>query len=134
MQRIIDGYICDEHGSRKVFYPCDPEKNTTCNKRSCAYRRSDGDCSITRDRAAARDGAKPFYIKLQRDTFVREYIVGSDGSAFDSDTCLRSFEIWCTERRDRHSHWTKRDTIEIVASIVSGICGSLLVLKLFGVF
>lgn len=82
MRRYIDGYACDASGKRVVYYDCDPAKNAECKKTMCAFRGvspwSGGHCDKTRNKAASRDGSKPFYIKLEQKgdelVFAREYI------------------------------------------------------------
>lgn len=81
MGQFIDGYICGKAGERTVFYDCDPEKNRTCKKSSCGLlgRGFGGSgCVATTNKAASREGAKPYYIKLDRRgpevSFAREYI------------------------------------------------------------
>ena len=80
MSQIIGGYIC-KGGKRVVFYDCEPAKNETCKKTSCGLlgRGFGGSgCTATTDRAASREGAKPYYIKVDKSgpevSFVREYM------------------------------------------------------------
>ena len=58
-----------------------PGKNETCKKTSCGLlgRGFGGSgCTATTDRAASREGAKPYYIKVDKSgpevSFVREYM------------------------------------------------------------
>ena len=80
MSQIIGGYIC-KGGKRVVFYDEKQKKNETCKKTSCGLlgRGFGGSgCTATTDRAASREGAKPYYIKVDKSgpevSFVREYM------------------------------------------------------------
>lgn len=80
MSQIIDGYICKD-GERVAFYDCDPSKNETCKKTSCGIlgRGFGGSgCTATTNKTASREGAEPYYIKIDKSgpevSFVRERI------------------------------------------------------------
>lgn len=57
-----DGYLMDsETGKRVVFYQCDPDKNTECEKRACKNLF----CSKTTDSRFRKDGGKAFYASFK---------------------------------------------------------------------
>lgn len=76
-----DGYLIDpDTGERVTFWECDPAKNFLCAKESCRHCMAEGEdgigfCASTPESAFAKDGAKPFYKRLNGDGyFGREYI------------------------------------------------------------
>lgn len=77
-----EGYLVDETtGKPVVFYTCDPEKNTACDKGICRdttgeeNEASFGLCASTPDATFRKAGTKPFYKRLNdQGYFGREYI------------------------------------------------------------
>lgn len=66
-----DGYLVDGvTGEKVVFYECDPNKNTECNRDTC--RSDDGEadsafgfCSKTLNPAFRKDGGKSWYAVMK---------------------------------------------------------------------
>lgn len=76
-----NGYLVDANtGEKIVFYECDPNKNTECDKRMCRMDGSENDsgfglCAKTINPAFRKDGGRSFYAVLKEDTYWgREYI------------------------------------------------------------
>ena len=74
-----DGYLIDsETGKKVVFYECDPEKNTACDKALCRLdcaenARGFGGCSKTHNPAYRKDGGRAFYAKEKIDEYGSSY-------------------------------------------------------------
>lgn len=66
-----DGYLIDsETGEKVVFYECDPEKNTACDKNMCRYDGVDnsrdlGGCGKVHNPGYAKEGGKKWYAVLK---------------------------------------------------------------------
>lgn len=80
MSKAIGNYIC-KNGRRAVFYDCDPSKNKTCKKTICGLLMRGSNkfgCVVTTNKAASREGAKPFFLWTGKSGPVilvaREYI------------------------------------------------------------
>ena len=85
---IADGYICDaKTGKCIVWYECDPDKNTECNKSICRKTNDTeghnfGFCSKTNNPAYRKEGTSPWYAVLKNSPdggepyWGREYIEG----------------------------------------------------------
>lgn len=73
-----EGYLVDAvTRERIVFYVCDPDKNTECEKANCRIASSEefGFCSSTTERAYQAAGTRPFYKRLNGQGYYgREYI------------------------------------------------------------
>lgn len=77
-----DGYLVDKTtGEKVVFYECDPNKNTECDKRMCRALMSKEDegsfgfCAKTPNPAFRKAGGRAFYSVLKEGTYWgREYI------------------------------------------------------------
>lgn len=77
-----DGYLVNgETGEKVVWYECDPDKNTECDKSFCRNENSSenegqiGLCSKTLNPAFRRAGGRAFYAVLKEGTYWgREYI------------------------------------------------------------
>ena len=60
--KTSDGYlVSSETGERIVFYQCDPEKNTECEKRACKNLF----CSKTTDPRFKKDDGHAFYASFK---------------------------------------------------------------------
>lgn len=83
------GYLINpDNGAKVIFWECDPTKNFLCTKSMCrGHAGSDaenGFCATTPERAFAKEGARPFYKRLNSDGyFSREYIAEGEGSGHD---------------------------------------------------
>lgn len=76
-----DGYLVDgSTGNKVVFYECDPQKNTECDKSLCRamLAEDDGDfgfCAKTPNPLFRKEGGRAFYAVLKDGTYWgREYI------------------------------------------------------------
>lgn len=76
-----DGYLVDKStGEKVIFYECDPQKNTECDKSLCRaiLDEDDGDfgfCAKTPDSTFRKDGGRAFYAVLKENTYWgREYV------------------------------------------------------------
>lgn len=73
MENIVarDGYLVDcVTGEKVVFYECDPNKNTECNRDICRSDDSEADsafgfCSKTLNPAFRKDGGKSWYAVMK---------------------------------------------------------------------
>lgn len=84
----VDGYLVNaETGERIVFYECDPNKNTVCDKSICRNTHNGEDhdfgfCSKTPNPKFRKDGTKAWYAVLKNSPdggepyWGREYIEG----------------------------------------------------------
>lgn len=75
-----DGYLVDENDEKVIFYECDHEKNTECDKSMCSKliavdEHSNFGCSKTTDPKFRKLGGKAWYAVLKEETYWgREYI------------------------------------------------------------
>lgn len=84
------GYLVNpDTGEKVIFWECDPTKNILCTKAMCRGRSAEseaeiGFCTSTPERAFAKEGARPFYKRLNGEGyFSREYIAEGEGSGHD---------------------------------------------------
>ena len=83
IEKIVarNGYLVDaDTGEKVLFYECDPQKNTECDKSLCRANlaEDDGDfgfCAKTINPVFRKDGGRSFYAVLKEDTYWgREYV------------------------------------------------------------
>lgn len=76
-----NGYLVDKStGEKVIFYECDPQKNTECDKSLCRATLDEDDsdfgfCAKTPNPAFCKDGGRAFYAVLKENTYWgREYV------------------------------------------------------------
>ena len=80
MVNDMGNYLLDEEtGEQLVFYECDPEKNTECEKVFCRQDGEVGYCAKTTNPEFAKENTRPWYaVKKQTEDgesyWGREYI------------------------------------------------------------